>query len=860
MASFLNRDEFKDLESLSSKIAGSIKEVKRLYTEAFYLAKDHGGVAKRISDTLSLMPDIQSKYNKILNRTLNEKQKELNKILDIKNSYAKINDQLLRSQRVLENLSNLKATEKEGMKSVSDLMDKISLAEQEQIKLNKIKNALNRENKKILAPSIEEIEIQRNLSEQNVSLLEKQLKAHEHSLQLELSRLDINESLINSIQKQIDDTENKLIDEKATSRELEKQKKFLLDLVKLREEEVKNLKSAIEDNKTFTDELRIQAVQTHNMAKNLETLKGGQEIFSRISRSILGPFFDAEKAMTSLKEKSLNSITGLKGILQSVGEGFSGIGKFALIVSSITALIKIFKYFVDLAKKADEQVTSLARGLSLSKSEAIGIRDGFLRMESSLRTQYKTIESIVEAQSQLSDITNFSLLYGKETLDAQIQLTKEFKLSSEEATKLNQLFISNGIQGNQGLDIIKKQNLAFFKQTGILPNLSKTFKLIKDISGQILVTFKGNVAALTQAVLKTEKLGINLAKARDISRSLLEFDSSIESELEAELLIGKNLNFERARGLALQGKYAEASEEVLKQVGDIDNFNKLNVLQQEAISKSIGMSVDELSEALLKQKLITGEAKAQIARYRELGENKRADALEQRMINGDSYEQAEKSLTAQEKFNNALEKAQEIFRSLVDGGNLNKLVDLLNKIVDNVNKLTGDYAPTQLKDSSNRVKELEKQLSDKSNLDEKEIQSLEKELIYQKQLVSAAAKDVGMSAIDIWDPFFGKINRFFRGYEIDKVKSQKPIEVQDSIIRPNQAPIKFNKDDIVLTGTNLLGEKRQDNNKLDILLEKLDKMITLMNNPKDVVIQNQLSIDSNKLFNEASKHMVRVNG
>jgi len=158
------------------------------------------------------------------------------------------------------------------------------------------------------------------------------------------------------------------------------------------------------------------------------------------------------------------------------------------------------------------------------------------------------------------------------------------------------------------------------------------------------------------------------------------------------------------------------------------------------------------------------------------------------------------------------------------------------------------------------VKELEEKLKNKDNLDAKEVQNLEKELVYQKQLFSAAIKDAGMSANDIFNPFFSKINRFFRGYEIDKVKSQKPIEVQDSIIRPNQAPVKFNKDDIVLTGTNLLGEKRQDNNKLDILLEKLDKMITLMNNPKDVVIQNQLSIDSNKLFNEASKHMVRVNG
>jgi 3-hydroxyisobutyrate dehydrogenase-like beta-hydroxyacid dehydrogenase len=55
----------------------------------------------------------------------------------------------------------------------------------------------------------------------------------------------------------------------------------------------------------------------------------------------------------------------------------------------------------------------------------------------------------------------------------------------------------------------------------------------------------GSVEALGEAVIKAQKFGINLEQAESIASKLLDFESSIEAELSAELLTGKNLNLEK---------------------------------------------------------------------------------------------------------------------------------------------------------------------------------------------------------------------------------------------------------------------------------------------------------------------------
>ena len=150
---------------------------------------------------------------------------------------------------------------------------------------------------------------------------------------------------------------------------------------------------------------------------------------------------------------------------------------------------------------------------------------------------------------------------------------------------------------------------------------------------------------------------------------LLNFESSISNELEAELLIGKELNLERARLAALTGDYETLTREINANIGDFGDFTKMNVLQQEALAKSVGMTADGLSDVLLKNENI--EALAQEARL--AGDEDLAKQLEAR--------------SAQEKFNDTVEKLKGIFSDLV-GGPLSAIIDVFAGVLETIGGVT----------------------------------------------------------------------------------------------------------------------------------------------------------------------------
>ena len=78
--------------------------------------------------------------------------------------------------------------------------------------------------------------------------------------------------------------------------------------------------------------------------------------------------------------------------------------------------------------------------------------------------------------------------------------------------------------------------------------------------------------------------------------TLLDFESSIEKEMEASLLIGTQLNVNNARRLALEGDLAGAARDVVSQIGGQAELNRMNVIQRRALADSIGVSVEELSK------------------------------------------------------------------------------------------------------------------------------------------------------------------------------------------------------------------------------------------------------------------------
>ena len=153
-------------------------------------------------------------------------------------------------------------------------------------------------------------------------------------------------------------------------------------------------------------------------------------------------------------------------------------------------------------------------------------------------------------------------------------------------------------------------------QNGVLLNEQQLLKNIDKISAATTLSFGKNPGLIGEAVATAKSLGMELSKVENIAEGLLNFEESIENELQAELLLGKNINLEKARQAALNNDLATVAKEISDQIGTSAEFTKMNRIQQEGLAKSVNMSREDLAETLLLEdnlKGLTGE-KAEEAR------------------------------------------------------------------------------------------------------------------------------------------------------------------------------------------------------------------------------------------------------
>jgi len=158
---------------------------------------------------------------------------------------------------------------------------------------------------------------------------------------------------------------------------------------------------------------------------------------------------------------------------------------------------------------------------------------------------------------------------------------------------------------------IKEQNEAIVSQVQAMNINNKTGikyqQVMKDISEA------GNATALTigkfpggvaKAAFAARKLGLSLSQVAKISENQLDFEQSIANEMEAELLLGKNLELDALRAASLRGDQAAVAAEIAKIQEQAGDFSEMNVIQQNALAKAMGMSREELADSLVKQKAL----------------------------------------------------------------------------------------------------------------------------------------------------------------------------------------------------------------------------------------------------------------
>ena len=219
-----------------------------------------------------------------------------------------------------------------------------------------------------------------------------------------------------------------------------------------------------------------------------------------------------------------------------------------------------------------------------------------------------------EAAAAVGAIHMNTTLTGDE-MDAAISkvavLTEGFGMGAEEAAEMAQQSSIAGLN-------VDDMAISLARARGVAPG--KVLKQMAGSSEEIARFGKEGAKNFVEAATGAAQLGVELSSVVSAGRSLLDVESSIEKQMEAEVLLGKKLNLEQARAAALAGDQATVMKEILKNVGSIEELQSMNVIEQQALADALGMSVPELVKMAENQDKIAGLSAEAREHYEATGE------------------------------------------------------------------------------------------------------------------------------------------------------------------------------------------------------------------------------------------------
>jgi hypothetical protein len=255
---------------------------------------------------------------------------------------------------------------------------------------------------------------------------------------------------------------------------------------------------------------------------------------------------------------------------------------------------------VSLMKDLDGGAENYARSMNVTYEEALKVRNEMGKVNG--LTKGQMLEANIAVNKELG--TSGELTKANAAAFAKLQVYAG--MTAEELKGITGLSLANGKNIKQNTNEFIAQTKQISASKGIVLNEKQLMADIGKISAATTLSLGKNPKELAKAVATAKALGMEMEQLESIAGGLLDFESSIENELSAELLTGKDLNLEKARQLALNNDIAGMAEEINKEIGSSADFTKMNRIQQEALAKSVGMNREELAQTLYTQEQLKG--------------------------------------------------------------------------------------------------------------------------------------------------------------------------------------------------------------------------------------------------------------
>ena len=366
--------------------------------------------------------------------------------------------------------------------------------------------------------------------------------------------------------------------------------------------------------------------------------------------------------------------------MESIAQMATSLGKS---ISAALAPAAMLAYLLNALIESDAAAADMAKQMNMSYDAALSTRMELKKSADASFNNFVTTKGMQDSLMAMSSTLGTNTMLSHDMLVQMTEMREMAGFTNKELADIGAISLTTGKSMNEITGEFMAQAKISAMQSGVLLNEKDLLKDIGKVSAATTLSFGKNPKLIAEAVATSKALGMELSKVDAIAGSLLDFESSIEAELEAELLLGKDINLEKARQAALNNDLATVAKEISEQAGSAAEFGEMNRIQQEALAKAVGMGRDDLAQTLFIQEQLVGATGEQAAETEALL-NKRIAAVgleqAQKELAKDGVEGLKQQVGQADKMSASMNRINEIFGMI--GESMMPVFEMLGGILE----------------------------------------------------------------------------------------------------------------------------------------------------------------------------------
>ena len=248
---------------------------------------------------------------------------------------------------------------------------------------------------------------------------------------------------------------------------------------------------------------------------------------------------------------------------------------------------------LSILKKFDATLTAIGTKFGSLSKLGRGFQQDIALSEVNATTLGFSLDDVTSSVSSLASEFGVSLDTAATLNRTILNTARGVGLTVDEGTKLFGVLMQTAGLSSEQAERLTESTFQLALANKVAPAV-----VLQDIasSSAIVAKFtKGSADNLAEAAVQARQFGLTLGDIAQSARGVLNFQQSLQNELTASVLIGKSINLQRARDLALSKKLVEFQKELKRQL-DGTNFETLDPISQEAVAEAVGLSVDQVAK------------------------------------------------------------------------------------------------------------------------------------------------------------------------------------------------------------------------------------------------------------------------